>query len=47
MPNMSWLLALDIVVMTTCGAASDDKVDSMTTLAFQGETRAGIGRYIS
>ena len=34
MPNLSLLSAQEFVVMTTSGAASDDKVGVMTTLVF-------------
>ena len=35
MPTLSSLVALQVVVMTTCGAASDDKFGIMTTLSHQ------------
>ena len=35
MPTLWSLVAQQVVVMTTCGATSDDKVDIMTNLGFQ------------
>ena len=35
LPTLSWLVALEVVFMTTSSVTSDDKVGIMTTLGFK------------